>query len=125
MTPKYGQHHDDVQAFLDEVVATPSETWVGLMAGDTTVQERPAAVKAIVGGLPAAVRGAVSSAALAAISEVGLTDEHLTGRRRRQLHDRVETAAVAIARGDDLAPEHREVLLRPFVTSGFTSVTGR
>ncbi|MGC5617055.1 hypothetical protein [Georgenia sp. Z1491] len=122
MTQKFGEHHDEVQAFLDEVVATPRATWVDLMAGDSTVQERPAAVKAIVGGLPAAVRGAVSSAALEAIDEVGLSDDDLSGRRRRQLRDRVESAAVAVARGDDLAPEHREVLLRPFVDTGFSSV---
>lgn len=122
MTQTYGEHHDEVQAFLDEVVATPRATWVDLMARDSTVQERPAAVKAIVGGLPAAVRGAVSSAALEAIDEVGLSDEDLSGRRRRQLRDRVESAAVAVARGDDLAPEHREVLLRPFVDTGFSSV---
>ncbi|MGO1509448.1 MAG: hypothetical protein ACTHXO_06010 [Actinomycetaceae bacterium] len=123
MTEKFGAHHEAVEAFLDEVRATPREAWADLMAGDTTVQERPAAVKAIVGGLPAPTRSAVDKAARDAIAGVGLTDDDLPGRRRRQLGDRVTTAAVALARGGDLAAEHREVLLRPFVDVGFTSVT--
>lgn len=122
MTEKYGTNHAQVEAFLAEVGSTPRSAWAGIMADDTTVQERPAATKATVGTMSAAVRGAVDKAARDAFASVGLTNEDVPRRPRTNAREYVASAALALAMGDDLAPEHREVLLRPFVTAGFTSV---
>lgn len=124
MAHKYGPSHESVTAFLEEVRATPKEAWRPLMEGDTTVQEQAAAVKATVGAMSAAVRAAVDKAGRDAFASVGLTNDDLDRRPRTNARDRVASAAIALAMGDKLAAEHREVLLRVFVDAGFTSVSG-
>lgn len=124
MREKFGRNHSAVEAFLTEVAASSRSAWAGLIAADTTVQERPAARKATVGTLSAAVRGAVDKAARDAIATVGLTNDDLPRRPRTNARDYVVLAAIALAMGDELEPEHREVLLRPFVAAGFHSVGG-
>lgn len=119
---EFGPHHAAVEAFLAEVAATPRSAWADLMAADTTVQDRPAATKATVGTMSAAVRGAVDKAARDAFASVGLTNEDVPRRPRTNAREYVALAAIALAMGETLAPEHREVLLRPFVDAGFASV---
>ena len=124
MAKKFGEHGDLVEAFLDEVRATDVDGWRRFASGEIVGRGLADAAHALVGvSMSASVRAAVYGASLAAFRSLGLTRGALPepfGVRYVATH--IRTAAMALAAGDRLAPEHRRALLAPFVAAGFQSV---
>ena len=124
MAKKFGEHGDLVQAFLDEVRATDLEGWRRFTSGDMAGKGMADAARALGDtSMSASVRAAVYGASLAAFRSLGLTRGALPepfGVRYVATH--IRTAAMALAAGDRLAPEHRRALLAPFVAAGFQSI---
>lgn len=121
---KYGPHGQEVEAFLTEVRTTDRATWAALLEQVRPSQAQIDATDAVMAArLSAAVRTAVDADAVAAFRSLGLAPEDFPGRRQlMRLDDAINTAAFALAAGDQLAPEHAVTLLRPFAAVGFTSV---
>lgn len=124
MAKKYGPHGETVARFLDEVRSTDKDMWRAYVERAAPTD---AAVDATVAltevPLAAPVRTAVHSAALAAFRSLGLSADDLpAGVYASAVSGGIKSAAMALAAGDLLDPEHRRALLGPFLESGFTSV---
>lgn len=121
---KYGEHGDAVAAFLTEVAHQDLTTWQELSleplgTTEATVEATHAITKL---RLPAAARTSVVNAAAKAYVNLDLDPADFPGLfRRSNIRGGIESAAVAIAAGDQLDAAHRETLLRPFADAGFTS----
>jgi hypothetical protein len=121
---KYGPHGQAVADFLAEVRASGHEVWAALLEHVRPSEAQVEATDAVMAvRLSASVRTAVDAEAVAAFRSLGLTPEEFPGRRQlMRIDDAINTAAFALAAGDQLAPEHAAILLRPFAAVGFTSV---
>jgi hypothetical protein len=123
---KLGPHGAAVEAFLDEVRASPPERFLEVYeqsAANTGVLEATRGLAAV--PMSAAVSSAVESATMKAFRSLGLRKEDFPPRLGvSEVATALRSAAGALAVGDALAPEHRRVLLAPFVRAGFASVAG-